>query len=70
MAIERDNSAERLARVDKLIADMKPTPAEQQTARLQTLMTRVAGISQCLVGGAAKSTATRTPRSTSTEKPR
>ena len=37
MAIERDNSAERLARVDKLIADMKPTPAEQQTARLQTL---------------------------------
>ena len=34
------------------------------------LMKRGAGISQCLVGGAAKSTATRTPRSTSTEKPR
>jgi hypothetical protein len=37
MAIERDNPAERLARIDKLIADMKPTPAEQQTARLQAL---------------------------------
>ena len=37
MAIERDNTAERLARIDKLIADMKPIPAQQQTARLQTL---------------------------------
>jgi len=36
MAIERDNIAERLARIDKLIADIKPTPAQQQTVRLQT----------------------------------
>jgi hypothetical protein len=37
MALERDNTAERLARIDKLIADIKPTPGQQQTARLQTL---------------------------------
>jgi hypothetical protein len=37
MALERDNTAERLARIDRLLADMKPTPAEKQTARLQTL---------------------------------
>jgi len=37
MALERDNTAERLARIDKPIADAKPTPAQQQTARLQTL---------------------------------
>ncbi len=36
MAIERDNTAERLARIDKLIAENKPIPAEQQITRLQT----------------------------------
>ena len=35
MAIERDNAAERLARIDKLMADMKPTPLKQQTTLLQ-----------------------------------
>ena len=35
MALERDNTAERLARIDKLTADMKPVPAQQQIARLQ-----------------------------------
>jgi hypothetical protein len=35
MAIERDNTAEHLARIDKLMADMKPAPTKQQTARLQ-----------------------------------
>ena len=35
MAIERDNAAERLARIDKLMAEIKPTPVERQTARLQ-----------------------------------
>jgi hypothetical protein len=35
MALERDNPAERLARIDKLMADMKPTSAQQQIARLQ-----------------------------------
>jgi len=35
MALERDNTAERLARIDKLMADMKPTAARQQIARLQ-----------------------------------
>jgi len=35
MALERDNAAERLARIDKLLADMKPTPAQPQIARLQ-----------------------------------
>jgi hypothetical protein len=35
MALERDNTAERLARIDKLLADMKPTPAQPQIARLQ-----------------------------------
>jgi hypothetical protein len=34
MALERDNPAERLARIDKLIAENKPTPAAQH-ARLQ-----------------------------------
>jgi len=36
MALERDNTAERLARIDKLIAENTPTPAEQQITRLQT----------------------------------
>ena len=35
MAIERDNAAERLARIDKLLAEIKPAPAEQQIARFQ-----------------------------------
>jgi len=35
MALERDNTAERLARIDKLTADMKRVPARQQIARLQ-----------------------------------
>ncbi len=35
MAFERDNPAERLARIDELMADVKPTPAPQQIARLQ-----------------------------------
>jgi hypothetical protein len=35
MALERDNPAERRARIDRLMADMKPTPAQQQIARLQ-----------------------------------
>jgi hypothetical protein len=35
MAIESDNTAERLARIDKLNAEMKPSPVEQQTARPQ-----------------------------------
>ena len=30
MALERDNPAERLARIDKLMADMAPTPPQQQ----------------------------------------
>jgi len=34
MALERDNAAERLARIDKLTADMKPVPAQQQITRL------------------------------------
>jgi hypothetical protein len=33
MAIERDNTAERLARIDKLLAEMKSTPAEKPTTR-------------------------------------
>jgi len=36
MALERDNTAERVARIDKLIAENRPTPAEQQITRLQT----------------------------------
>jgi hypothetical protein len=36
MALERDNTAERLVRIDKLIAENTPTPAEQQITRLQT----------------------------------
>jgi hypothetical protein len=35
MALERDNPAERLARINKLMADMTPTPPQQQIARLQ-----------------------------------
>ena len=35
MALERDNPAERLARINKLMADMRPTPPQQQIARLQ-----------------------------------
>jgi len=35
MALERDDAAERLARVDKLLAEMKPTPAVQQITRFQ-----------------------------------
>jgi hypothetical protein len=35
MALERDNPAERLARIDKLMASNKSTPAAQQIARLQ-----------------------------------
>jgi hypothetical protein len=35
VARERDNPAERLARIDKLMAENKPTPAAQQIARLQ-----------------------------------
>jgi hypothetical protein len=33
-ASERDNT-ERLARIDKLVGDMTPTPAQQQIPRLQ-----------------------------------
>jgi hypothetical protein len=35
MALERDNTAERLARIDKLMAENKSTPAAPQIARLQ-----------------------------------
>jgi hypothetical protein len=35
MALERDNTTERLARIDKLIAENKPAPAAQQIARVQ-----------------------------------
>jgi len=35
MVLERDNPAERLARIDKLMADMRPTPGQQQIARAQ-----------------------------------
>jgi hypothetical protein len=36
MTVERDNTAERLARIDKLMADMKPAPLERRaTARVQ-----------------------------------
>ena len=35
MALERDNTAERLARIDKLIAEIKPTATQQQIAPLQ-----------------------------------
>jgi hypothetical protein len=35
MALERDNTAERLARIDKLMAEIKATPAPQQVAPLQ-----------------------------------
>ena len=34
MALERDNSAERLARIEKLMAEIKATSAPEQT-RLQ-----------------------------------
>jgi hypothetical protein len=36
MALERDNTAERLARIDKLMAENKSIPAVQQIARLQS----------------------------------
>jgi len=29
MAIERDNTAERVARIDKLMTEMKPAPSEK-----------------------------------------
>ncbi len=35
MALERDNPAERLARIDKLMSENKPIPAVQQIAGLQ-----------------------------------
>ncbi len=35
MPLERDNTAERLARIDKLMAENKSTPAALQIARLQ-----------------------------------
>jgi hypothetical protein len=35
MALERDNTAERLARIDKLMAEIKSTPAPPQLAPLQ-----------------------------------
>ena len=31
MALERDNTAERVARIDKLMAEMKPAPSEKQS---------------------------------------
>ena len=45
MALERDNTAERLARIDKLMADMKPAPSKPPTARLETLL-QVASLPQ------------------------
>jgi len=36
MALERDNTAERLARIDKLLTENKPSPAAQQIVRVQT----------------------------------
>ena len=33
MALERDNAAEHLARIDRLMAETAPTPAEKQTTR-------------------------------------
>ena len=42
MALERDNTAERLARIDKLMAENKPTPAAQEVARLQASLMVVA----------------------------
>jgi hypothetical protein len=30
MALERDNTAERLARIDKLMAEIRPTATQQQ----------------------------------------
>ena len=30
MALERDNTADRLARIDKLVGDMTPTPASNR----------------------------------------
>jgi hypothetical protein len=35
MALERDNAAERLARIEKLMAEIKPTSAPEQIARPQ-----------------------------------
>jgi hypothetical protein len=33
MAMERDNAAERLARIEKLMSETKPTPPEKPTIR-------------------------------------
>ena len=35
MTLERDDTAERVARIDKLLAETKPTPAVQQITRFQ-----------------------------------
>jgi hypothetical protein len=35
MALERDHTAERLARIEKLMAEIKPTPAQPQIGPLQ-----------------------------------
>jgi hypothetical protein len=35
MAMERDNDAERLARIEKLMAETKPTPGGKPTTRLR-----------------------------------
>jgi hypothetical protein len=35
MAMERDNAAERLARIEKLMVEMKPIPAGKRTTRLR-----------------------------------
>jgi len=45
MSLERDNTAERLARIDKLIAENTPTRAEQQITRLQARL-RVVSLPQ------------------------
>ena len=38
MTLERDNTAERLARIDKLVADLKPAPRKPPTTRRQILL--------------------------------
>jgi hypothetical protein len=35
MALERDNAAEHLARIDRLMAEMKVIPSVQKIARVQ-----------------------------------
>ena len=56
MPLERDNPAERLARIDKLMAENKSTAAAQQIARLQaSLMVVSLPQGPSLAGG-------RTPR--------